>query len=301
MRILISGAAGFIGSHLVQALMKQEYEVIALDKAEKNPNFGRPNADQWIDCDISNKASVEYCEKTLKFDSMVHLAAIAAPNFAQANPDLAFAVNVLGTYHLLKMAKTIGAKRIIMASTAHTYGISPKYIPTDEAHPLSLLDTYTVSKVLGEKLCELFYTNYNLSYCVLRLFNGYGPGQSLGYFIPDIIEKAKTGKISLKGGCVTKDFVYIDDIVDAIVRALENCYVGPLNVGTGIQTRLFDVADIIAKHFNAKLVSAELEDKGPTHMMADINRIKITLNWKPQILIEEGLKRTIEWNLNAYI
>ena len=297
MRVLISGAAGFVGSHLVQALMKEDCEVFALDTARNNVNFGKVNADNWIDCDISNKAAVDYVEKNLGFEAVIHLAAIANPNFAQANPHLAFAVNVLGTYNMLKMAKAADAKRFILASSAHVYGISPKYMPTDEFHPLALLDTYTTSKVLSEKLCEFFYnSNCHLSYCTLRLFNGYGPGQSTGYFIPDMIEKAKTGKITLNGCGITKDFVYIDDIVDAMIRALESCYVGPLNVGTGIQTKLEDVAAIIAKHFKAELIVGLrlVNDKGPTCMQADITRIKSTLNWRPQTKIEDGLKATIK-------
>lgn len=292
MSVLVTGAAGFIGLHVIEALKEYGYSVIALDKPDA-PNFGK-NGGEWVTCDLSKKSDMEFCEKELRFDSVIHLAAIAAPNVAQANPDLTFATNVLGTFHILKLAKVVGAKRFVFASSAHVYGISPKYMPTDETHPIALQDTYTTSKILGEQLCELFYTNHNLSYCVLRLFNGYGSGQLSGYFIPDMIAKAKAGLIQLKGGAVTKDFVYIDDVVDAMVKALESCYVGPLNVGTGVQTTLADVARIIATFYEAEFVDLGAGVTGPTHMQADITRIKSTLNWAPKISIEEGLKRTME-------
>ena len=118
------------------------------------------------------------------------------------------------------------------------YGISPKYMPTDERHPLALQDTYTTTKIMGESLCQLFYSNHNLEYLVSRLFNAYGPGQSTDYFIPAMISKAKSGHIELRGRHVTKDFVFVDDVVDAFAKALVSDYVGEMNIGSGLQTTL---------------------------------------------------------------
>ena len=291
--VLVTGAAGFIGSHLLKFLSAKGFYITALDiiKPWENNAF---YADQWFECDLANKEQLEDVAKEISADYIVHLAAVAAPNYAEANPELTFKTNVLGTFHVLKLAKVIGAKRFIFASSAHVYGISPKYMPTDESHPIALQDTYTTSKILGESLCELFWKNHNLSYCVLRLFNGYGPGQKKGYFIPDMLEKAKAGIIKLKGSKVTKDFVYIDDIVAAIAKSLESCYVGPLNVGTGIQTSLDDIARLLATRFQAEYILDESEIKGPTHMQADITRIKSILDWTPETSIEDGLAQIIK-------
>lgn len=286
--VLVTGAGGFIGQHVSQALIDDGYSVVALDES-----LGALQSldDKCVKALLVLLRVNDIANLKEPFDAVVHLAAVAAPRIAEANPDLTFKVNVQGTYSVLKKAVEAGAKRVIFTSSAHVYGISPKYMPTNETHPLYLLDAYTTSKVLGEKLCALFYQNHNLSYCALRLFNGYGPGQSLGYFIPDMIRKASNGEnIALKGGSITKDFVYVDDIVSAILLALESDYVGPLNVGTGVQTTLESVAQKIADAHRVSLTCVDTDDKGPTHMQANIERIRGTLGWKPRVNIGRGLE-----------
>lgn len=299
-RILVTGAAGFLGSHLLAALIEEGYEVIALDLGSA---LGKITDDVTkVQADISDYERMESLGNGLAFelkldqkiDSIIHLAAMAAPRVAQNNPEETFRVNVLGTYNVLKMAKEAGVKRVVFPSTAHVYGISPKYMPTDENHPLALQDTYTTSKILGEQLCHLFYQNHNISYVVLRMFNGYGPRQSLDYFIPAMIEQAKKGNITLRGRYITKDFIYVTDMVDAILTVLPSDYVGSLNVGTEQQVALEYVADYIAEAFKVKLKFAEVEDKGPTHMQCDNSRLK-RFGWHPKVSMEEGLDKTIEY------
>jgi len=299
MRVLVTGAAGFIGSHLLPKLLEAGYGVIALDRilSYSSEIQGKIKRAQVDIMDITGAASES-------FDSLIHLAAIAAPRYAEKNPDEAFKTNVLGTYNVLKMAKDANAKKVIFASTAHVYGISPRYMPTDENHPLALGDTYTTSKILGEQLCQLFYENHDIPYTILRLFNGYGPRQSLDYFIPSMIAQAlgKRGlmhpdnrKIVLRGGrAITKDFIYVEDIADAMMRALESDFVGALNIGTGKQTTLEEVALFIARAFGVPLAFEEFSDGGPTHMQCDPSRAKRILGWRAKVDIEEGLRRTCE-------
>jgi len=297
-KVLVTGACGFIGSHLLPMLIKQGYEVIALDNRYSLVKALTENYDEdisKIQADICDDLQMDDLAKRLHFDSIIHLAAMAAPRVAETKLEETFRVNVYGTYNVLKLGKAVNVKRIVFASSAHVYGISPKYIPTDEFHPLALLDGYTSSKIIGEQLCQLFYENHNVSYVTLRMFNGYGPRQSLDYFIPAMLEQAKNGQIILRGRDITKDFIYVDDIADAMVKALSSRYVGSLNVGTGIQTTLEYVASYIAKAFNANLTFAETQDRGPTHMQCDNSRIKATLGWSPKISIDEGLSKTIEW------
>jgi len=298
-QVLVTGAAGFIGSYLIEVLLKGGYDVIALDKNEealfKMPTFlgEQSNELRKIIADICDQVIMDKLGRTLKFDSIIHLAALATPRIAETLPDKTFRVNVLGTYNVLKMAKETGVKRVVFASTAHVYGISPKFFPTPENTPMQLQDTYTTSKILGEQLCQLFYENHNIPYVTFRMFNGYGPRQSLDYFIPAMINKAKNGEIILKGAKTTKDWVFVDDVVDAMIRGLETNYIGALNVGTGIQTSLETIAKKIAEHYGAKF-SVDIEQPPPTFMQADTSRIKTILDWSPKTTLEEGLRKTLE-------
>jgi len=301
-KVLVTGAAGFIGSHLLPALLDEGHEVAALDTTDALLKI-RDERVAKIDADICNHVRMEALGKGLLFeltlgskvDAVIHLAALAAPRVVERTaPPETFRINVYGTYNVLKMAKEAGVKRVVFPSSAHVYGISPKYLPTDESHPLALQDVYTTSKILGEELCHLFYQNHNISYVALRMFNGYGPRQSLDYFIPAMINQAMKGNITLHGRYITKDFIYVSDMVNAILRMLPSDYVGALNVGTGQETALEYVADYIAEAFGVKLKFAEPDDKGPTRMLCDNSRLK-SFGWQPKMSIDEGLSKTIEW------
>jgi len=299
-RVLVTGAAGFIGSHLIPVLLQEGYEVVTLDVSEARGKI--TDEVTKIDADICDGELMTNLGKGLNFelklglkiDSIIHLAAIAAPRVAEKKPEETFRINVYGTLNVLRMAKEAHVKRVVFPSSAHVYGISPKYMPTDESHPLALQDDYTVSKILGEQLCHLFYQNHNISYVALRMFNGYGPRQSLDYFIPAMINQAMKGNITLRGRYITKDFIYVSDMVNAILRMLPSDYVGALNVGTGQDTALEYVANYIAEAFGVKLKFAEPDDKGPTRMLCDNSRLK-SFGWQPKVSIDEGLSKTIEW------
>ena len=178
-----------------------------------------------------------------------------------------------------------------MASSAHVYGISPRYLPTPESHPLYLQNTYTLTKILGEQLCALYHENHGLSYTTLRLYNAYGPGQGAGYFIPDMMAKAKAGGISLVGGNTTKDFVYVTDVAKAFVLALTTDFVGPINVGTGVETRLGNIAGYIARAAGVEFNSVDAVDS--TRMQANNRRAASVLEWRPTVGVEEGLRACI--------
>lgn len=276
-RVVVLGAAGFLGKYTVEALTLDRWEVVGLD--------------------VRNDPPVDIVNSLPKFhqgDYVIHLVAHAIPNFCLTHPDLAFDLNVRGTYNVLKRAAEDGAKKVVFLSSGHVYGISPKYLPTDETHPLGFAhDIYTATKLLGERLCHLFYENYQLPFITLRLFNGYGPGQAPGYFIPDMIEKAKKDKrIVLKGAQTTKDFVYAREVAEAITYALTSNYIGELNIGSGRETSLERVARIIAKELDA-FVDLDPQQPPATRMCADTNRAQKILDWKSTIGIEEGLRRII--------
>ena len=278
MKILVTGSEGFLGKHVCAALKRRAYiEVVGLDSA--------PGAD--IVADITKPLPV-----LPRMDAVIHLAAVASPSVCDGNPGLAMNVNVNGTHQVLRLALESGAKKFVFSSSAHVYGVGPKYLPTDERHPLWLQNPYTTTKILGEQLCQLFYENHGLSYTTLRLYNAYGPGQGLGYFVPDVIERAKRGDIDLGlGGHITKDWIFVDDVAEAFCRAVETSYVGPINIGTGVETPLHMIAGRIAAERG--FVCRTAANDSATRMCADWGRAKQVLGWEPKVTIQEGLDATI--------
>lgn len=293
-RILVTGAAGFMGSYLIPVLVEKGYDVVGLDVKgafEKSNLKGVLKRIRAVEADITSRSELE--KLNLQVDYVHHLAAIAAPSVCNANPKLAYDVNVLGTHNVLNFAKSHDVKRFLLTSSAHVYGISPRYMPTPEMQPVWLQDDiYTATKIMDEYLCRLFYENYSMPYATIRLFNSYGPRQSVDYFVPaKIYEALKTGKILLRGRNVKKDFVYITDVIAAYVKLLESDFVGEINIGSGTPTSLETVARHIAKSLKVGLEF--LEDGPATSMQSDISRAKKVLRWEPKVSLEEGLDRTI--------
>lgn len=279
MKVLVSGSSGFIGGHVCEALKAAGHYVIGMDVQRLNAML----CDDWITADITKPLA-----KIEGLDAVIHLAAIAAPRDCDADPARAYAVNVNGTHQVLRMALESGAKKFVFSSSAHVYDIPPLYLPTDETARLRLNNTYTTTKVLGEQLCELYWENHRLSYIALRLYNAYGADQAKGYFIPDMIAKAQSGDISLKGGGTTKDFVHVDDVARAFVLAVESSFVGGINIGTGNEATLNEVAAEIALGYDRRFQET-YPYVGATRMQADIRRAKQVLGWEPTISLKEGL------------
>ena len=303
MRTLVTGGAGFLGRALTRVLVERGDEVLVLDRAAAlGPDNGLPAAAQEVVCDIADAPATDALVTNPvlipPIDRAVHLAAMAAPGIAQKQPGLTWSANAQGTFNVLHLLRRLEVKRAVFTSTAHVYGISPRYTPTDENHPFALQDTYTSSKIVGEELFSLFWKNHGLSYATLRLFNGYGPGQSRDYFVPNKIAQAveawKNGSRGLKlmGRRVTKDWVHVNDIVRAIVLALDSDYVGPLNVGTGVETSLEVIARQVADAFGLGL-DFEGDDPG-TRMQCDPRRAKTVLGWAPEVTLARGLADLIE-------
>lgn len=283
MRVLVTGARGFIGNHLCAALLQAGHDFVGFDVRTAGEQDVRDSM-AWF---APSASGVDAC---------VHLAAIAAPNEAARNPAAAWATNVQGTYNALRLCQELDVRRVVFMSSAHVYGISPRYMPTDEVHPLSLFDTYTSTKIAGERLCEQFYAHHGLSYCALRLFNAYGPGQSPDYFLGVKMREGKAGgPVTIRSSVedTTKDFVYVADVVDAILRALGSDYVGALNVGTGVESRLRAVAQLVADAHEVPLSPVRYEGEGPTRMCADWRRAKRTIGWEPRVDLATGVGLTI--------
>lgn len=287
MKVAVTGASGFIAKHVITTLHQAGHEVRGIDVTmPEGVSFVTEEAVYQYG-DITKPLS-----KVDGLDAVIHLAALSHPRQCDENPAKAYDVNVNGTSNVLRMALESGAKKFVFSSSAHVYDIPPRFLPTDETHALRLNNTYTTTKILGEQLAELYWTNHGLSYTTLRLFNAYGPGQALGYFIPDMISKAKTGKIDLTGGNTTKDWVWVEDVARAFVLALETPYVGALNIGTGIETKLVTIVDQIARITGASWLNTD--SPRVSRMCADNSRAKRVLGWEPTKSIMEGIDAILD-------
>lgn len=291
MTTLVTGAAGFIGQHLVPQLFRSGAAIYGIDRQSC---LGIPCDGRLVDITDDAAMSALVPELQGRVTACVHLAAVASPPIAQKDPALAWSTNVRGTHNVLQLCHRIGCKRVVFMSSAHVYGISPKYMPTDETHPLALHDTYTTTKIAGEQLCRLFWENHGIQYCTLRLWNAYGDGQSPDYFLGVKLRQALAGQLTIRNEKVTKDWVHVSDVVAAIERAIASDYVGELNVGTGVETSLGTIVSAIAKECNVPVINENVPDEGPTRMRCDNSRIRRVLGWEPQVKFQDGLMQLIE-------
>jgi len=300
MNVLVTGAAGFIGTHLVKVLFAEGHRVQMLD-IEPMPISGDLGPTglikiTWPPLDIRDDATMAMhtnitIEHGLGIDACVHLAAIAAPDRCKNDPSIAWETNVRGTHNILRLCERAKIPRVVFFSSAHVYGISPLYLPTDERAPLQLHDPYTSTKILAESLLDLFWHNHKISYCTLRLYNAYGSGQSGQYFIGRKLQQAREGgPVTIRNGSVTKDWVHVSDVV----RATD--FVGPVNVGTGVETRLDAIASQIALSYKVNMVEEPSDGTGPSRMAADWSRARRVLGWEPKVTLEAGLQELIEAN-----
>ncbi len=304
MTILVTGAAGFIGTHLLRSLTafddvshaRLEEPIVALDLLPvgvKDSLISAIKADIRSDAEMAALADMQGF-RDLNVTTCIHLAAIASPPIAARAPATAWATNVHGTHNVLQLCHRIGVKRVVFMSSAHCVGIPPRYLPTNEEAPLHMVDHYTVTKLMGERLCELFFQQHGLSYCTLRLWNAYGTGQSQDYFLGKKLLQASRGHITIRNADVTKDFLHVSDAVRAIQLAMVSDYVGPLHIGTGIETHLGDIVKTIADRFGLVPEDEQVPPEGPSRMACDWSRARRILGWEPKVRFEDGLEELIE-------
>lgn len=292
MKILVTGGAGFIGSHLIDALSKNaDDDIIILD------NFYRRKIDnikihlkniKIINGDVRN---YNLLKKIRKVDFVYHLAAQSNVVGSFFNPDYAVSSNIEGTYNILKYASKNNVKRLIFSSSREVYG-NPKYLPVDESHPLNPINIYGATKVAGEMLCKAFFKNQNLKITVLRITNVYGPRDKYRV-IPIFLENARNNKdLELFGGKQTLDFIWICDVIKSIIKiSRNNKYIGEtINIGTGMGTSIENLAKIIVKMTNSesRIIRKESRSIDVQNFISKSDKFKFkTLN------LNEGLNTMI--------
>lgn len=302
-RILVTGGAGFIGSHLCEKLLNNGNEVICLD----NFHTGRKKNLQHI----LNHKNFELIRHDitdpikLEVDQIYNLACPASPVHYQSNAIKTIKTNVLGTLNMLGLAKRVKA-RILQASTSEVYG-DPLEHPQKESYwgnvnPIGIRSCYDEGKRVAETLCFDYKRNHNVDIRVIRIFNTYGPrmlpddGRVVSNFI---VQALKNEPITVYGdGSQTRSFCYIDDLIDGIVKMMENdSFVGPVNLGNDGEFTIRELAEKVIRLTNSKsnIITKELPSDDPVRRKPDLTLAKEKLGYKPKVTLDEGLIQTIEY------
>jgi UDP-glucuronate decarboxylase len=300
MRILVTGGAGFIGSHLIDRLMNTGHEVICLDNFYtgrkqnvlhwlKSPNF------ELIRHDVTDPVRLEV-------DQIYHLACPASPVHYQYNPVKTIKTNVMGTLHLLGLAKRVKA-RFLLASTSEVYG-DPEVHPQAEdyrgcVNPIGPRSCYDEGKRVAETLSFDYHRQNNVDIRVARIFNTYGPRmlENDGRVVSNFIVQALQGDaITVYGdGSQTRSFCYVDDLVDGLMRLMNGDCIGPVNLGNPDEYTVLQLAQKIQSMVNpnAEIQFKSLPQDDPRRRQPDITLAKQALGWQPTIPLEDGLQKTI--------
>lgn len=316
-KVLVTGAGGFIGSHLTERLVELGAKVRCFIRYNSRGSWG------WLDTFpnyikndleifMGNLTDIESVRCAMRdIDIVFHLASMISIPYSYIHPKEAINVNVVGTYNVMEAARELKIEKIVHTSSSEVYGTA-KYVPIDENHPLQAQSPYSATKIAADKIAESFYYSYSLPVCIIRPFNTYGPRQSARAIIPTIITQAiSQDEIFLGALHPTRDFTYVEDTVEGFIKMAENKdTIGKvINIGSGKEISINDLSELIIEIiggkkeiiFDATRVRPELSEV--ERLCADTKKARNILKWQPKISLKEGLKRTIEWiseHINLY-
>lgn len=316
-KVLVTGADGFIGSHLTEALVKAGYGVKAFVYYNSFNSWG------WLD-----QASVDVIDQIEVFagdirdpygvkeamkgcDAVLHLAALIAIPYSYHSPETYVDTNIKGTLNILQAAKELGVQKVIHTSTSEVYGTA-KFVPITEEHPLQGQSPYSATKIGADQLALSFYRSFELPVGIVRPFNTYGPRQSARAIIPTIISQLVAGNETIKLGAIhpTRDFNYVEDTVRGFIAALmsDNIIGETINIGSNYEVSMGETAEIIAEilQVNLNIISDQErlrpEKSEVERLWASNAKAKELLEWTPLYAgkegLRKGLKKTIEWFSN---
>lgn len=317
-KVLVTGADGFIGSHLTEHLLEKGYEVKAFTYYNSFNTWG------WLDTfpkekldqieifqgDIRDPNGVREAMKGV--DGVFHLAALIAIPFSYHSPDSYVDTNIKGTLNVLQAARDLSLERVLITSTSEVYGTA-QYVPIDEKHPYQGQSPYSATKIGADRLAESFYRSFELPVTIVRPFNTYGPRQSARAVIPTIISQLLAGKEEIRLGSLTptRDFNYVKDTANGFYEiARSDQTIGQeINIATQQEISIGDLANELIRQINpnARIVCETQRtrpEKSEVNRLLGCNeKIKRLTDWTPQYTFEQGLAETIEWirhNMNAY-
>jgi dTDP-glucose 4,6-dehydratase len=307
-KILVTGAGGFIGSHLTEELAKKGCKVRAFVRYKSSGDIGNleeidPEILKKIEVvrgDLKNPDSVKRAIQGI--DVVFHLGALISIPYSYVDPRDFVETNVTGTLNILKTCQEEKVKKIIITSTSEVYGTGI-YTPIDEKHPLQAQSPYSASKMSADKIAESFYNSYNLPVSTIRPFNCYGPRQSKRAVIPTIIYQALTSE-ELKLGSLEpkRDFTYVKDTAQGFIKVAEsdNSIGNTFNISSGKTITIRELVETIGKILGKNLIPKEDKEKIRPEksevriLLGDNKKAKEILGWEPKHSLEQGLKKTIE-------
>jgi NAD dependent epimerase/dehydratase len=305
--VLVTGAGGFIGSHLTERLAELKAKVRALVHYNALGSSGWLDASPWRDKievlagDICDRDSVRTAMQGTEV--VFHLAALIAIPYSYRAPDSYVRTNVVGTLNVLQSARELGIGRVVHTSTSEVYGTA-RYVPIDEAHPLQGQSPYSASKIGADKMAEAFHLSFGLPVVTVRPFNTFGPRQSARAVIPTIITQALKGKTVRLGSLhPTRDLNFVANTVDGfLLAAATPAAVGrTINLGSGREISIGDLAALIGRLMDCP-ITVKSEDQRIRPEKSEVERLLASnalaaslLKWQPAISLDEGLRQTIEW------
>ena len=309
-KVLVTGADGFIGSHLVEALLERGCDVRAFVFYNSFNSWG------WLDTFPAEKLKVldvfagdirdpnGMAQAMQGCDVVFHLAALIAIPFSYHSPDSYVDTNIKGTLNVLQAAKRLGTERVLVTSTSEVYGTA-QYAPIDEKHPFQGQSPYSATKIGADRLAESFFRSFDTPVVIVRPFNTYGPRQSARAVIPTVITQLLSGQTELRLGSLTptRDFNYVKDTVQGFISLAESdAAIGQeINIATGVEHTIGDVANVLIAELNpeAKIVTDEQRLRPDAsevfRLMGDNTKITTLTSWRPSHDLPAGLKDTIEW------
>lgn len=307
-KILVTGSEGFIGSHLVEKLLKQKNKVTALilynsfNHKGWLENIGSKNKN--LDLVFGDLNSFDFVKNITKnCDKIFHLGAQISIPYSYKTPETFLNNNVRGTLNVLEAAKENKIKKVIVTSSSEVYG-SARYTPIDENHPLNAQSPYSASKIAADKFAESYALSFNLPVIIARPFNNFGPRQSTRAIIPTIIRQLiEKNEIRLGNINTSRDFIYVEDTVDAMIKLSNSKFkqAEVFNICTGKTIKILDIVKMISKILKIK-PKIIIESKRKRPKLSEVNlllgsnkKIKKIINWKNKISLNEGLIKTVNW------
>ena len=315
-RVLVTGAGGFIGSHLVEVLCEKGFEVTAFVRYNSSNSWGRLERSPYrkdikiVAGDIRDFDSVY--KATENIDAIFHLAALIGIPYSYISPRAYIETNVTGTYNVLESAKLRGVEQVLITSTSETYG-SAQYVPIDEKHELVGQSPYSATKIAADEIALSYYRSFDLPVKVVRPFNTYGPGQSARAFIPSVISQMimKNEEIFLGSLEPTRDFTFVRDTANGFFEIFNNFkFFGEVvNIGNKKEISMGDLLGLIADKLNYTLnIKTDPNRIRPAksevdRLLCDNSKLLSNTEWTPNYSLTEGLDLTIDWikdNIDKY-
>ena len=321
MKVLVTGGAGYIGSHTVRELLKRKYEVVIFDNLSRGHIDSVPMNAVFEKVDILDTEGLKKSLSKFSIDSIIHFAAFAYVGESVENPEMYYRNNVLGSFNLIQTAKEFGIKKFVFSSTCSVYG-NPNQIPIPETLPLNPINPYARTKLIIENILEDFGNAYGMKYAALRYFNAAGDSEDgvVGeshdpepHLIPLVMYAAlgKKDKVSIYGndyptddGTCIRDYIHVSDLADAHIKALEYLNAGNestvINLGTGTGFSVKEIVNI-SREITGKEIKAEITERrpgDPAILVADNKKALDVLGWAPKRRLKDIIRTAWNWHSN---